>query len=226
MGSSTSSVPKVQVDDAAIHGYVRAEVIEHRGDVILSEIANRAWSVSETRELNAHDSIVLKEERDRSRMHMVPLLSGSTHAAIITAVLPLKEKKNRPPVLPRTERRLCPRLLLLPAHAPRAAALHQLPRAGRRGSRTPRLDRRAQAASTPLLLASRRPVRGSPTRGSREGEELRERRPREGLGLSAQWKGLTTIVERSGRVRRGFRMGLRAGGSPAAAPSTPPRDPA
>ena len=67
MGSSTSSVPKVQVDDAAIHGYVRAEVIEHRGDVILSEIANRAWSVSETRELNAHDSIVLKEERDRSR---------------------------------------------------------------------------------------------------------------------------------------------------------------
>ena len=93
MGSSTSSVPKVQVDDAAIHGYVRAEVIEHRGDVILSEIANRAWSVSETRELNAHDSIVLKEERDRSRMHMVPLLSGSPHAAIITAVLPLKEKK-------------------------------------------------------------------------------------------------------------------------------------
>ena len=104
--------------------------------------------------------------------------------------------------------------------------LHQLPRAGRRGSRTPRLDRRAQAASTPLLPASRRPVRGSPTRGSREGEELRERRPREGLGLSAQWKGLTTIMERSGRVRRGFRMGLRAGGSPAAAPSTPPRDPA
>jgi hypothetical protein len=40
MGSSTSSIPEAQVDDVAIHGDVGAEVVEHRGDVILSEIAS------------------------------------------------------------------------------------------------------------------------------------------------------------------------------------------
>ena len=34
--SSTRSVPEAQVDDVAIHGDVGAEVVEHRGDVILS----------------------------------------------------------------------------------------------------------------------------------------------------------------------------------------------
>ena len=34
--SSTCSVPEAQVDDVAIHGDVGAEVVEHRGDVILS----------------------------------------------------------------------------------------------------------------------------------------------------------------------------------------------
>jgi hypothetical protein len=34
--ASTCSVPEAQVDDAAVHGDVGAEVVEHRGDVILS----------------------------------------------------------------------------------------------------------------------------------------------------------------------------------------------
>jgi hypothetical protein len=33
--SSTRGVPEAQVDDAAVHGDVGAEVVEHRGDVVL-----------------------------------------------------------------------------------------------------------------------------------------------------------------------------------------------
>lgn len=58
--SSTRSVPEAQVDDVAIHGDVGAEVVEHRGDVILSgkkpHEHNRApsVSVSAARERDAH----------------------------------------------------------------------------------------------------------------------------------------------------------------------------
>ena len=67
-GGSTSSVPEPQVDDVAIHGDVGAEVVEHRGGVVLPETASRAPSVSATRELNAHRKLMIPEkERDRSR---------------------------------------------------------------------------------------------------------------------------------------------------------------
>ena len=76
-GGSTSSVPEPQVDDVAIHGDVGAEVVEHRRDVVLSEIqiACRAPSVLATRELiNAHCKLTIpiqvfvpEEERDRDR---------------------------------------------------------------------------------------------------------------------------------------------------------------
>lgn len=38
----TRSVPEAQVDNVAIHGDIGAEVVEHRGDVVLSGITSRA----------------------------------------------------------------------------------------------------------------------------------------------------------------------------------------
>ena len=58
--SSTRSVPEAQVDDVAIHGDVGAEVVEHRGDVILSGTTRtERRQFQESRERDAHRELTI-----------------------------------------------------------------------------------------------------------------------------------------------------------------------